>query len=210
MKKAFSKVGLLVAVALLATAAVATSAQAVTINPDETAVSGVATDSSLSYGVATITCDTATADGTTGLDSDRITDLTLTFTDNCAVVGVAPATVACGTEDVTLIAQNDIPGSSGPPVVDPGGTGTVRLEGGSPESGPFNCTVTTATCTVTVAGPQDTQDDNTELNESTDVLSADVDVQATRVGNVLCGPSSGTGNFTANYATTPDTLSIDP
>jgi hypothetical protein len=179
----------------------ATSAPAVTINPDNTAISGLSTDSSLSYGVATIRCDTATADGTTGLDSDRITDLTLTFTDNCAVVGVAPAEVTCGTEDVTLIAQADTP---------IGGSGTVRLEGGSPESGPFQCVVTTALCTVTVAGPQDTQDGNVVLNESTDVLSADVDVQASRIGNVACGPASGTANFTANYATTPPDLTIDP
>jgi hypothetical protein len=199
--KAFRRIGLLAVVAVLATAAMATSAPAVTINPDNTAVSGLSTDSSLSYGVATIRCDTATADGTTGLDSDRITDLTLTFTDNCAVVGVAPAEVTCGTEDVTLIAQADTP---------TGGSGTVRLEGGSPESGPFQCVVTTTLCTVTVAGPQDTQNGNTTLNESTDVLSANVNVQATRTGSALCGPTSGTANFTANYATTPSDLTIDP
>jgi hypothetical protein len=190
--KTFPKAGLLVVVALLATAAAATSAQAVSINPDNTAVSGLSSNSSLTYGVAFISCERATADGNTGLDSDRISDLALTFTQNCAVAGVGPATVDC-VGDVTLIADPDADD-----------TGTVELNDG------FQCVVTTATCTVTVEGPQTTQPKNTFLDEANDVLSADVDVQATRTGNILCGPASGTGNFTADYATSPANLTIDP
>jgi hypothetical protein len=190
--KAFPKVGLLVLVALLAAAAVATSAQAVSINPDNTAVSGVSGNSSLSYGVAFVTCDTATADGNTGLDSASITDLALTFTDNCAVAGVGPATVDC-VGDVTLTAESAVTD-----------TGTVDLNDG------FQCDVTTTVCTITVAGPQSTQSGNTALDEANDVLSADVDVQASRTGSLLCGPTSGTANFTADYATSPSTLTIDP
>ena len=190
--KAVSKLGLLVAVALLAAAAVAASAQAVSINPDNTAVSGVSDNSNLSYGVAFVTCDNATADGNTGLDSDSVPDLVLAFDTNCAVAGVGPADVACA-GDVTLVAEDDTTDS-----------GTVNLNDG------FECTVTTAVCSITVAGPQTTQSGNTTLDEANDILSADVDVAATRSGSVLCGPTSGTATFAADYTTTPTDLTIDP
>ena len=190
--KAFPKAGLLVLVALLAIAAAATSAQAVSINPDNTAVSGLSGNSSLSYGVASVACDTATANGDTGLDSDRISNLALAFTDNCAVAGVGSATVDCD-GDVTLIAESAATD-----------TGTVNLNSG------FQCVVTTAVCTITVAGPQTTQSGNTALDEANDNLNADVDVQASRTGSILCGPTSGTATFTADYATTPGNLTIDP
>jgi hypothetical protein len=164
----------------------------VSINPDNTAVSGQSSNSSLSYGVAFVTCDNATADGNTGLDSDRISDLVLAFNTNCAVAGVGPATVDCA-GDVTLIAESAVDDS-----------GTVELNDG------FDCTVTTSVCSITVAGPQTTQSGNTVLDETNDVLSADVDVQASRTGSLLCGPSSGTANFTADYTTSPSTLTIDP
>jgi hypothetical protein len=195
--KAFPKAGLLVVVALLATAAAATSAQAVTISPDNTGIHGLATNSSLTYGVAFISCDRATADGNTTLDSDRISDLALTFTENCAVAGVGPAEVTCdGT--VTLIAD---------PAADD--FGTVELNEG------FQCVVTTAVCTVTVVGPQTTQPKNTFLDEANQVLEADVTVRATRTGSFLCGPAEGDGAFTADYAITNDSnpfvpVTIDP
>jgi hypothetical protein len=192
--KAFPKVGLLTVVALLVTAAMATSAPAVTINPDDTAVSGLSTDSSLSYGVATIRCDTATMDGTTGLDSDRISDLALQFFGNCAVVGVSPVEIGCE-GDISLIAQADTP---------TGGSGTVDL------NDTFRCVMQSPQCTLTVAGPQTTQDGNVVLNESTDVLSVNLNWQVTRTGSALCGPASGTGNLTANYMMAPSTLTIDP
>ena len=194
--KSVPKVGLLVAVALLAAAAMATSAQAaLTINPAGVAVHGDASSPTLSYGVATIRCDTGTADGNTSDPaSDTISDLALAFSGNCAVVGVAPANVACdGT--VSLVAQSNDSSTQN--------LGTVNLNDG------FSCVVTTALCTVTVAGPQTTQDGNTNLNEDTDELSSDVDVQASRTGSSLCGPASGTGNFTANYLTTPTDLTVD-
>jgi hypothetical protein len=194
--KAVPKVGLLALVALLAVAAVAASAQAqITINPAGTAVSGVADSPTLAYGVATVRCDTGTADGnTTDPASDTIGDLALAFFGNCAVVGVAPATVDCeGT--VSLIAQDNIANDDNP--------GTVNLNDG------FSCVVTTSLCQVTVVGPQTTQNGNTNLDEDTDVLSSDVDIQASRTGSSLCGPSSGTGNFTAEYVTTPDNLTVD-
>jgi hypothetical protein len=194
--RTFPKAGLLVVVALLATAAAATSAQAVTINPTDTGIHGLATNSSLTYGVAFISCDTATADGnTSSATPDRISDLALTFTDNCAVAGVGPADVTCdGT--VTLTAD---------PAADD--TGTVDLNEG------FQCVVTTSVCTVTVAGPQTTQPKNTFLDEANQVLSADVTVHATRTGSFLCGPAEGDGAFTADYdvwSDTGDPVTIDP
>lgn len=190
--KAVSKLGLLVAVALLAAAAVAASAQAVSINPDNTAVSGVSSNSNLSYGVAFVTCDNATANGNTGLDSDSVPDLALAFDTNCAVAGVGPASVDC-VGDVTLIAENAT-----------NDRGTVNLNDG------FECTVTTALCSITVAGPQTTQSENTGLDEANDILSASVDVAATRTGSLACGPASGTATFAADYATDPTDLTIDP
>ena len=195
--KTFRRIGLLVVVALLATAAAATSAQAVTISPDNTGIHGLATNSSLTYGAAFISCNTATADGNTTLDSDRISDLALTFTDNCAVAGVGPATVDC-VGDVTLIADPDADDF-----------GTVDLNEG------FECVVTTAVCTVTVSGPQSTQPKNTFLDEANQVLEADVTVNATRTGSLLCGPAAGEGAFTADYAITNDSdppvpVTIDP
>jgi hypothetical protein len=190
--KAGSKVGLLLAGALLASAAVATSTQAVTINPDNTAVSGQSSNISFSYGVMFVSCDTATMDGTTGLDSDRITDLVLTFRDNCAVAGVGPAQVDC-VGDVTLIAESAVTD-----------LGTVELNDG------FECTFTMSVCTITIAGPQTTQSNNAALDEANDVLSADVDLQATRSGSLWCGPASGTANFVADYAMAPASLTIDP
>lgn len=190
--KRLSKLGLLVAVALLATAAAAMSAQAQTINPDATAVHGEAAFPLLDYEGVPIVCDTGTADGTTGTDSDRIPDLQLEFFGNCAVAGILSAVVDCdGT--VTLIAQSAVTD-----------TGTAEL------NSDFICVVTTDLCEVTVAGPQTTQNHNTALNEGTDVLSADVTVAATNNGSDLCGPPSGDGRFQAEYETTPTTLTIDP
>ena len=105
---------------------------------------------------------------------------------------------------VTIIAQGNASATSN--------LGTVRLNGADePLTGDpaFRCDVTTALCTITVQGPQDTAAGNTNLNETTDVLASNVNVQATRVGSTLCGPASGTANFTANYATTPSNLTID-
>jgi hypothetical protein len=190
--KAFRRVGLLAVVALLATAAVATSAQAVSISPDNTGIHGLATNSSLTYGPAFISCNTATADGNTTLDSDRISDLALTFTDNCAMAGVSPATVDC-VGDVAFIAEDAV-----------SDLGTVELNDG------FRCDFTMAHCTLTVAGPQTTQSANLVLDEANDVLSTSVDFQATRTGSAMCGPPSGTASFSADYSMLPTDLTIDP
>jgi hypothetical protein len=189
---AFPKVGVLVVAALLGGAAVATSAEAVSINPDNSAVSGVSSNMSFSYGVEFTTCDTATMDGNTGLDSDRIGDLALTFAGNCAVAGSRPVSVDC-VGDVTLIADPDVDDA-----------GTLELNDG------FQCDFSSSLCTITVMGPQTTQPQNLSLNEANDVLSVNVDLQATRTGSLLCGPASGTATLSADYAMSPANLTIDP
>jgi hypothetical protein len=194
--KGFRKVGLLALVALLAAAAMATSAQAaITINPAGAAVSGTASNPTLTYGPATWICDTATADGnTTDPASDTTPDLALAFFGNCAAVGVASATVDCdGT--VSLIATDNRANDDNP--------GTVTLNNG------FSCVVTTALCTITVAGPQTTQPENVNLDENTDVLAANIDWKARRSGSAMCGPQSGPLNYTANYVVSPSNLTVD-
>lgn len=175
--------------ALLATAAA--SAQAATFNPDNTAVSASSGSATFFYGGAWWTCDTATADGTTGFDRDRISDLRLRF-DDCADAGGGPVEVDCvGT--VTLIAEDAADD-----------TGRVEL------NDDFQCVATLSICTVTVTGPQTPEPNNASLNEETDVLSVDVEMQATRGGSVLCGPSTGTLGLDADFAMTPADLTIDP
>jgi hypothetical protein len=91
--KAFSKFGLLLAVGLMACAALAASAQAQTVNPDNTAIVGTATNPTLDYEGTIVRCNTGTASGTTGTDSP-IVDVGLTFSGNCNIAGLA-ATVTC-------------------------------------------------------------------------------------------------------------------
>jgi hypothetical protein len=190
--KALSKVGLLAAVALLATAAMATSAQAVTINPDNTAVS--VSNVTLTTGGGSIVCESIRLAGTTGSDSDRITDLALVFEGPpgpCSFGGGALTVDCSGT--MTLIADPDADD-----------TGTGELNAG------FQCTFTTATCTVTVEGPQESQPKNTMLDEQDDILSVAWDFRASRTGNILCGPEEGTMSITGESPVTPANLTIDP
>jgi hypothetical protein len=196
--KRLPKLGLLFAVALLATAAVAVGAQAETFNPDNTAVSGTATNPTLNYDGVNVICATGTVDGVTGQDSDTIAGASVDFFAPCTIGG-ATANVECGdgASTVDLIAQND--GGVG-------GTGTVVL------NADFSCVVTVPNvCSVTVVGPQTTQDDNLTLNESADTTTANVGVNATRTGSTFCGAAaSDLAGFSAVYATTPSNLTIDP
>jgi hypothetical protein len=200
--KRLPKFGLLFAVALLTTAAAATSAQAIRFSPNDTPVSGVATNPTLNYSNVVVTCAEGTVDGATGTNSDTIDEALVNFTGPCNVSG-QPATVNCGGTDgngsfVDLIAQNDVA---------PGGTGTVTL------GSTFRCRVSVGVaCTITVQGPQTTQDNNITLDEGADETIADVDVFATRAGSTACGAAaSGNAGFNAVYDTLPTDLEIiDP
>jgi hypothetical protein len=188
---ALRKCGLLLAVALLACAGVATSAQAISITPSG-AVNGVANDNpTLSYGGVTIVCLDGTAAGTAN-GSASISTLSVTFQNGCNI-NSQPASVNCsGT--VTLTATAATGGGSG--------NGTVDLNNG------FSCIVTVPfTCTVNVVGPQDPTA-TTTFNASTNRLDANVTVSATRTGSATCGPASGDANFTATYDVTPTNLTI--
>jgi hypothetical protein len=196
--KALPKVGLLFAVALLATAAVAISAQAETFSPDNEPVSGTATNPTLNYDGVNIICAEGTVEGTTGLDSARIDNAVVDFFEPCTIAG-EDATVDCGDGSSTadLIAQNDTPA---------GGTGTVEL------NDDFSCVVTVPDlCSVTVVGPQTTQDDNLSLDEAADTVTANVGVFATRQDSPFCGgAASDQAGFSAVYETEPANLTIDP
>jgi hypothetical protein len=203
--KALSKLGLLLAVSLLGVAALASSAHAQTgtIGPDETLVEGLSGDSTLTYGSATVACDTATANGETGTDQVFV-DLELTFTDNCNISGLA-ATVTCTAMDPDTgdggVRLSVLPGTTTD-------EGTVDL---NPN---FRCDIVVpGVCTVTVnagAGGINLPDatSSADLDEAADTLDANVDVPATRTGSTLCGPASGTGNFSGLYATTPPDLEV--
>jgi hypothetical protein len=185
--RAFSKVGLLTLVALLATAAVATSAQAATFNPDNTAVSV----SNVTLTTGGVVCESIRLEGNTGFDSDRITDFVLVFEEPCSFGG-GEVTVDCsGT--LTFIADPD---------ADDTGTGELNED--------FRCDFSTAICTVTVEGFQETQPKNTFLDEANDLLYMDWVARATRTGSVLCGPEEGTMSITGDSAVTPPNLTIDP
>jgi hypothetical protein len=195
--KAFSKFGLLLAVALMACAALAVSAQAQTINPDNTLITGTAADPTLNYEGTIVVCDTGTAIGTTGTDS-AVVDVEVQFFDNCNVNGLG-ATVDCTEDEVTrlraLTADTNL------------GEVDELLTG-------FSCVVTVpGVCTVTVGAQQlpisGGQNSANLLNEGgATVIDADVDVNATRVGSSLCGPTNGVMALTADYDVDPD-ISFD-
>jgi hypothetical protein len=189
--KAFSKLGLLLAVALVACAAVAASAQAVSISPDNTAIEGVADDPTLNYGEQVVTCDTGTATGTTGTDSPTVF-VDIDFQEPCGLepLGLA-ATATCADGEFTELEATDGTANLGE---------AVELHSG------FSCTVVVAgVCTLTV-------DDQTLpfgagsnsanlLNEGTasSTIDADVDVEVFN-NNSLCGPvPSGSGGFSGDY-----------
>jgi hypothetical protein len=194
--KTVSKLGLLFAVSLAATAVLAASAQAVTISPDNTPVTGTANDPTLEYGDVVVTCDSGTAVGTTGQDSD-VVDVDIEFQEPCDVSGLE-ATTTCADGNFTRLRALD--GNTNQGEVDELLTG-------------FDCDVVVeGICNISV-GPQNLSADNDAdlLNEggANETIAADVDVFATN-DNTLCGPvPSGTGNFTGNYVLNAD-ITFDP
>jgi hypothetical protein len=187
MRAIISRLSLLLAVALAASAVMAASAQAQAVwIPDDAAVGGVSPNTTLQFGAATVACDTSTVDGTTGNDSP-ILDLELALFDNCNVSGLA-TTATCSTMHgngdggLRLVALD--------PVND---TGTVGLNPG------FFCDFTVpGVCTVSVDGPQ--PDVGVFLlDEAARILTIEFDAAATRTGSSLCGPPSGTAHFAGDY-----------
>jgi hypothetical protein len=205
--KAVSKLGLLLAVALVACTAVAVGAQAQTINPDNTTITGTATSPTLDFEGTIVRCDTGTATGTTGTDS-AIVNVALTFSGNCNVAGLG-ADVTCSTASGT----GDSIGTAQLQATDAtANTGIVaQLNEG------FSCDVVVlGVCTVSVdaqdlpvpdvdpntPGDQPGDDQANLLNEGSmgnEAIDSVVDVVATN-DNPLCGPSpDGIGGFTGTY-----------
>jgi hypothetical protein len=191
MRKAF-KCGVVFAIALLGSAGVAASAQAVVWSPDNSLVVGNADDPMLWYEDGAIVCDLGTLVGATGNDSPLIDNAGMDFAGPCTA-GAFDATVDCGDGGSTadLIAETNDP---------PGGTGAFDL------NDDFLCVVSIpGVCSIAFDGPA-----NGEfiLDEGNGILSVEVDdLSATRSGSSLCGPMSGTGRLTAAYTWS---ASIDP
>jgi hypothetical protein len=197
--KAASKLGLLLAVALVACTAMAVGAQAqVDIKPDNTDITGTATNPTLDYEGTTIQCNTGTAVGTTDLEASDIVNVELEFFGNCNVGGLG-ATVTC----------SDASGAD-----DEIGTARLQATNATTNDGiveqlnsGFSCDVVVAgICTVSVdaqelpiTGGNDQADLLNEGSMGSEAISANVDVTATN-DNTLCGPTpSGVGNFTGVY-----------
>jgi hypothetical protein len=195
--KVATKLGLMLSVALMAAAALAVSAQAqVDINPDNTNITGTANDPTLDYEGTEVVCDSGTAIGTTGNNSDFV-DVTLDFIEPCTVGGSLNATADCGTNRDTRLRALTADTNQGE------ADELLASQG-------FTCTVTvTGVCTITV-GAQDLpitggQNDADLINEGgASAINATVDVNATRSGSALCGPASGVGGFAGVYDLNPD------
>ncbi len=191
MKKA-SKFGLLFAVALVTCAAFAAGAQAVSISPDSTTITGTADNPTLNYGSRIVACDTGTATGTTGVGSP-VVFVDIEFQEPCSIQPVGlDATAECADGEFTELEATD--GNTDQGIVD-------ELHEG------FQCQVVAlGVCTLNV-GPQDLPlsggtNDADLLNEGSggsEAINADVDVTVTN-NNSLCGPvPSGVGGFAGVY-----------
>lgn len=175
------------AVALLTLCALTSSAHAVTITPVGTATSWSATNGTLAYGVATYTCQTTTATGTTTNPASASLDVTLAFT-NCKLGGLTMIATCSGTARFA---------ASG-----------AATSGAFDLNSDFTCTfVVPGTCNFDVEGPQTTGNTST-LNEATTVLTLTLTVAMTRTGAGSCGPASGTSSWSMSFTITPTTLAI--
>jgi hypothetical protein len=87
--------------------------------------------------------------------------------------------------------------------------GTLDLNDG------FFCDfVVPGVCILSIDGPQGIDDavssaDLAGEGTGDPKIEMNFDFAATRTGSSLCGPASGTGNFTGLYDVTPTTISID-
>jgi hypothetical protein len=192
--KMLAKGVIVIAVALTPSASLSVAAHAQTWNPDNTAVSGVATGATFSYEGVEIVCDTGTLSGTTGINSSVLMLGEMTFED-CIAAGIFDAEVDCE-GGFSFIAQDATTN-----------TGTVVL------GDDFGCDIVVPdVCVISFGGPQITQNNNVVLQGEgggSPQLVLDANFQAARSGSELCGPSTGVLNFTAAFSVTPSNLSID-
>jgi opacity protein-like surface antigen len=202
---AFSKLGLLLAVALVACAAVAASAQAVVINPAGAQINGLATEPTLNYGEQVVTCATGTATGTLSDPASDTVFVDVDFQEPCDLQPVnLSATADCANGEFTELQATDATDNLGQ---------VNELHPG------FECTVVVlGICTLTV--------DDQELpfmggsrsanllgeggDPGDEAIDADVDVEVFN-NNALCGPTpSGSGGFAGVYELDNPDISFDP
>jgi hypothetical protein len=187
--KAVSKTGLLLAVTLVSVCAMGASAQALTITPTGTAVSGVAANPTLTYGGVSDVCDSSTMVGTTRNPASDAISLTVSFQGTCRRASILVVTVTC-TGNITLRASGAATSL------------TYNLDTG------FTCTINVSgICNIDIEGPQATGNTVT-LFEAATTLTATVTVNATRTGSSSCGAASGPGSWSMSYNVTPTTLAI--
>jgi hypothetical protein len=209
--KAFSKFGLVLTVALVSVAAFAVGAQAqneVDIEPDATLITGTASSPQLDYAGTLVVCDTGTAIGTTPAATDAVqdsVDVEVQFFGNCNVNGL-DATVDCAEADVTRL--HGLTHDRGPTNPELGEVEALLPGFRCDVVVPGVCTITVLDQTLPVSGGINTANLVNE-GQSNAFIDADVDVNATRAGSSLCGPASGVGGFTGDYALNPTSVTFE-
>jgi hypothetical protein len=187
MMRAVSRCGRLLVIALLTSAAVAASAQAVVINPPGTAFEGIAENPTLTYGEQVITCATGTVNGTTSDPASDFVDVDVAFGAPCSIQPLnLGATVTCNVGEFTRWRALD-------PVNDTGEIDEL-LPG-------FGCdVVVTGVCTLEVPDqdlPVPGGPNRADLVFGT--IEVEVDLLVTN-NNSLCGPTpDAVGLFSAVY-----------
>jgi hypothetical protein len=192
VREGLAGVGALVGVLLIAAVAWAGQAShaAVSVNPDNTAVTGAADTPILDYEGVPYMCDEGVATGTTGTNTDFV-DVELTFSGNCNVNGLPANDIDCdGTARLQAL------------------NATTNAGEVDSLSSDFLCEVVVPdVCTVVVAGPQTFPlsggvSQANLLNEGTQSpdIDAEVDVEASADNPAFCGPEEGIGGFTGLYS----------
>jgi hypothetical protein len=165
----------------------AAGAQAQVWSPDNTAESGTAANPTITYGTVTITCNTATTTGMTGVNTANLSS-SWAFAGNCKI-GILNATFTCKGL-VTLVAAGAATSFG------------INLDAG------FDCTIAVAgVCNIDFAGAQATGNTGT-INEATTVLTLTATVNATRAGAASCGPAAAAASISMSFNMTPNNLGI--
>lgn len=216
MKTPF-KLGLLGAVSLVAGVVFAAGAHADhgagDIHPDNTTIRGTADFPTLDYEGVLYQCNTGTATGRTNTDSD-VVNVELEFFGNCNINGVS-FTVTCSdaSDPNTGDDEWDEVGTARLHALNPT-TNEGRVDRLNPG---FRCDMEfPGVCIITFAAqelPSDVdgstgRDQADLLNEGAetppnpvdDTISGLVDVEASRTGSSLCGPTQGDFAINADYA----------
>jgi hypothetical protein len=197
------KVVLLSSCLLAASMAVASMANATTILPANTAVSGKATDATLTYGGSNITCTNSTATGTTSSPASASLSLVVDFNGTCSGFGNTATIVCTAGAGSTITLHANATGSGN-------GDATVTLDTG------FHCSITikvfgSSICSITISGKQILSALKSVYNAATKVwhfLFGGISATKDAGGSALCGPASATASFSGTYAMTPTNLTI--